>query len=91
MQRVEIPSSVAQRAGSDEIVSIWTNGEVNDFVIGSLKWNDPAAWGLLLVDLARHVSKFYAANGQDEVSALARIKAGLDAEWGSPTEDLHSR
>ena len=91
MQRVEVPNLIAKRDGSGEIVSIWTNGEINDFVIGSLKWNDPAAWGLLLVDLARHVSKMYAANGQDEVSTLARIRSGLDAEWISPTDDLHPR
>ena len=50
-------------------------------------WDDPAAWGLLLVDLARHAARAY---GQLEVcseaEALARIRQGFDAEWDNPTD-----
>jgi hypothetical protein len=48
-------------------------------------WDDPLAWGLLLVDLARHAARAY---GQLEVcsEALARIRQGFDAEWDNPTD-----
>ena len=47
---------------------------------------DPAAWGIALVDLARHAAKAYALNGKlAEDAALARIKQAFDAEWSSPT------
>jgi hypothetical protein len=47
---------------------------------------DPAAWGLALVDIARHAAKAYALNGTlQEDAALARIKQAFDAEWSSPT------
>lgn len=51
-------------------------------------WSDPAAWGLLLVDVARHAARAYAQNGTcPEASALTRIRQGFDAEWDHPTDD----
>jgi len=47
---------------------------------------DPAAWGIAIVDIARHAAKAYGLNGSfAEDAALARIKQALDAEWSSPT------
>jgi hypothetical protein len=91
MKRIDIPKSVVQRPGSKEMVSIWTNGQVNDYVIDGLGWKDSAAWGLLLVDLARHISKMYAQHGQNENDVLKRIKMGFDAEWNAPTDNLEPR
>jgi hypothetical protein len=51
-------------------------------------FDDPAAWGILLVDVARHVSRIYAAEGaMSQADALARIKSLFDAEWASSTDD----
>jgi uncharacterized protein DUF5076 len=44
-------------------------------------WEDPAAWGIMLADLARHVAASYAQDARlDPGEALERIKEGLDAE-----------
>lgn len=48
-------------------------------------WSDPAAWGLVLVDLATHVANAYAAQGHDRAEVLERIRNALDAEWLVPT------
>ena len=51
-------------------------------------FEDPAAWGILLVDIARHASRIYAAEGaMSQTDALERIKSLFDAEWSSSTDD----
>jgi len=55
-------------------------------------WKDPAAWGLMLVDLARHVANSYEQNeGRDRQEVLARIKAGFDADWPSEYDTTTGR
>ena len=52
-------------------------------------WNDPATWGSVLVDLARHIANYCAQNRQlqrDEV--LLCIKTMFEAEWKSPSSEV---
>lgn len=50
-------------------------------------FEDPEAWGILLVDIARHAARVYAAEGAcSEDTALMAIKSMFDAEWDSPTD-----
>ena len=51
-------------------------------------WSEPGAWGILLVDIARHVAQAYSNEGYDFENALFQIKAGFDAEWLSPTDSV---
>lgn len=51
-------------------------------------FEDDAAWGLLLVDLARHVANArQQADGRQPAEVLRRIREGFDAEWESPTDE----
>jgi len=49
--------------------------------------NDPGAWGILLVDIARHVANAYASESESEnqesiySEVLSRIKVGFDEDW----------
>jgi hypothetical protein len=48
----------------------------------------PAVWGILLVDIARHVARMYSQEGdvlRDQ--ALADIRKAFEAEWAAPTDD----
>jgi hypothetical protein len=86
-QELRVPDSWLKQAAAREIVRIWANGDAQNFVLRIDVWRDPAAWGLLLVDLARHIAKAYAqkyGGSVDEV--LARVKEGIDAEFSSPSE-----
>jgi Domain of unknown function (DUF5076) len=50
-------------------------------------FEDPATWGVLLVDIARHASRAYAAEGQfTEADAMERIRKMWMAEVTSPTD-----
>jgi hypothetical protein len=84
-QRMLEPPPVAKDPSAIEILTVWAApGKPQEFKIRSI-YKDPAAWGLLLVDIARHVSRAYAADGRDEKQTLDRIKTALEAEWSHPT------
>ncbi len=86
-QRVLEPPPIAKADPSAiEILTVWAApGKAQQFTIKTT-YKDPAAWGLLLVDIARHVSRAYAAEGAHEKRVLERIRAGFEAEWSHPTD-----
>ena len=82
-----IPDAVNLDENAAEVIRAWVaSGQLHISIAAGL-WQDPAAWGIVLVDLARHVARSYevAANISYE-QALTRIKAGFVAEWDSSAE-----
>ena len=50
-------------------------------------FDDPAMWGMMLVDIARHAARVYEKEGaMSEAEAMARIVDMFEAELGSPTD-----
>jgi len=84
---LEIPPVAHQDPKAVEIARIW--GALGDQHV-SLRpdaWDDPAAWGILLVDLAKHVANaHYELSGRKPSETLSRIRAGFDAEWNDATD-----
>jgi hypothetical protein len=70
-----------------EVLRIWTAPEEGPHVVLRTTWQDPAAWGVMLVDVARHAANAYAKEGWNRAEALAQIKALFDAEWSAPTDE----
>ena len=70
---------------SPDVLRIWLDTKTGQHFSLHTTWSDPAAWGILLVDIARHVARAYADEGVDYDQSLDRIKKGFDAEWSSPT------
>ena len=81
------PEQVLENGSAQEILRVWAvDGDAQHFAIAPDVWSDPATWGLMLVDIARHVARGLArASDQSEADVLARIKAGFDVEWEDPT------
>lgn len=50
------------------------------FLINRSKWDDPAAWGILLCDIAYEVASAYGAN---RLGTVNRIMEGFRAEFDS--------
>lgn len=75
-----------QAAGGDEIARLWiVEGGLH--VSLQRSFDDPAAWGIALVDVARHAARVYAQEGvMSEAQALERIASILRAELDSPTD-----
>ena len=52
----------------------------------------PAAWGIMLADLAKHIVNSHAQDmALDRLKTLQRIKAAFDAELAKPTDDPTGR
>ncbi|MDG3002333.1 DUF5076 domain-containing protein [Paludisphaera mucosa] len=80
------PADVALDPRAVEIARVWITSEGQRASLAATLWDDPAAWGLMLVDLARQVAKAFAAEqGGEAAEVLARIREGFDAEWDHPT------
>jgi hypothetical protein len=86
-RRLPIPNAAGADPKASEILSVWVAAGNQHVSLNPHIWDDPAAWGLLLVDLARHVANAHEQSGvMDSAAALERIRQGFDAEWGSPTD-----
>jgi hypothetical protein len=84
---LSIPPEAQADARAVELVRVWAAGGKQHVSLATGLWNDPAAWGILLVDLARHVADAYGlTQGLEPSVVLHRVKAGFDAEWSNPTD-----
>ncbi|MCB9492594.1 MAG: DUF5076 domain-containing protein [Dehalococcoidia bacterium] len=81
------PAGIHAASRAMELARIWIVDNKQQVSLSGNLWDDPAAWGLMLVDLARHVSKAYENQGRDKEEVLGRILRAFDAERGHPTDD----
>ena len=82
------PPPISNEPSAKELLRVWAGPDLPQEYVIEPMWDDPGAWGLLLVDIARHASKAYAAAGEiSEEEALARIKSLFDAEWNASTDN----
>ena len=88
MRELPIPAIARTATKATEVVRVWVADGAQHVSVATGIWSDPGAWGILLVDLARHLARAYAhSNGPEYSDALDRIKAGFDAEWSRSTDD----
>jgi hypothetical protein len=81
-----VPPAAEGNPRAVEVLRVWAApGQAQQLMLKTT-WKDAAAWGLLLVDVARHAAEAYAREGHDRTAMLARIRSGFDAEWASPTD-----
>jgi hypothetical protein len=82
-----IPPAVHSDPKAKELLRVWAAHGKQHVSLATLVWEDPAAWGIMVVDLCRHVAlAFQQTTGRDPVEVLARIREGFDAEWEEPTD-----
>ena len=85
MNILPVPDQVNRATKAVEVARIWVADGNQIVVLSPHMWDDPAAWGLMLVDLARHVAAAYKRKGRDAASTLNRIHEAFEAEWNHPT------
>ena len=81
------PPDAKGAARAMEIARLWIVDKKLQVVLSDELWDDPAAYGLMLVDLARHLANAYEERGRDRNEVLSRIREGFDVEWADPTDD----
>lgn len=92
-----IPPAAETDENARELVRVWAASGKQHVAIATGLWRDPAAWGIMLVDLARHLARAYELSEElDSGDVLARIRQGMDAEWTRGIDphrlgDLYSR
>jgi hypothetical protein len=83
-----IPPDVAGDPQATELARVWAAHGSQHVSLSPMAWEDPFAWGICLVDLARHLANAYEQElGRDRAQVLRRIKEGFDAEWATPTDE----
>lgn len=72
LRELAAPENVSEDAF--EILRVWIIGGGQEVIIRTEVWDDPAAWGILLYDLVRHVARAYAQTStRTEVQARDRV------------------
>jgi hypothetical protein len=85
---LDIPDAVRSDPDSFELLRVWIAHGGQHVTLRTGGWDDPAAWGIMLADVARHVANAYhQEKGLDRAASLERIKAGLYVEFESPTDE----
>jgi hypothetical protein len=85
--QLTIPDVVARDSKSFEILRVWVADHNQHVSLRTGVWEDPAAWGLMLADLARHIVNTYEpATVADQEQILNRIRLGFEVELQSPTD-----
>ena len=88
-RELPIPPPALAVEGGFEVVRVWVANRAPHVSLATEVWKDPAAWGILLADLARHVARAYEqTEGRDQQDVLTRIHAGLLAELTKSTSKV---
>lgn len=84
--KMPVPPAAKRAKEAREVLSVWI-ADTKAEVVLQPAFDDPMVWGLLLVDVARHVSRMYADDaGLDPDIVLDRIRTGWNAEIANPTD-----
>ena len=84
-RELELPPMATSNGQSFEVLRVWTASGSQEVVLKTT-WKDPATWGLMLADIARHAANAYANEGHDRAEVLAQIRQLMDAEFSDPTD-----
>ena len=82
-KELAVPFAAHEAKEAAEVLRAWI---VDNGLHVSLQrgFDDPAVWGVLLADIARHVAHVFESEDVcSEEEALEAIKETLDAEWDS--------
>ncbi len=83
---LDVPPLAEQNPAAVEVLRVWAASDSPQQFVLRTTWRDPAAWGLLLVDVARHVAKAYEGEGLNPKEVLDRIQEIWNLEWTDPTD-----
>lgn len=83
----KLPEDASSDPSSFEVLRVWNTAKGLNVVLKSDVWSDPAAYGIMLADLARHIANgCFQVSGMSVDAALSRVLEGLNAELSSPTD-----
>jgi hypothetical protein len=88
VRQLPIPGEAASDPNAIELLRVWAAKGKQQVALATGLWDDPANWGIMLVDLVKHIANAYEqTEGLNRSETVDRIRAGLEAEWSSATDD----
>ena len=86
---LSIPPVAQRDKASFEVLRVWIAEHGQHVSIRSGAWEDPFAWGIVLADLARHITHAHELQNQgtDTDAFLQRLIEGFQAEIDNPTDE----
>ena len=82
------PNNTDQATNALEIFSVWYVEDVPYVSVNASAWKDPAAYGIMIADLTRHIAHAYwQAEGRDKQEAFRRILEGFVAQIEFPADE----
>jgi hypothetical protein len=86
-KQLPVPQAAVKDRNSVEIFRVWAVDNTQHVSVNAGLWEDPAIYGLVLADLAKHITNAYKQRlSRDPQKTLERIMAGFAAEMDSPTD-----
>ena len=86
---LDIPPVAQRDKASFELIRVWIAEGGQHVSLRSGVWEDPAYWGMMLADLAKHVVKAHTLMDEeiDEEDFLERLRQGFESEMDSETDE----
>lgn len=87
--QLQVPPEARNDRKSFELLRVWIANQQQHISLRAGVWDDPAAWGMMLADLAGHIANaLHQTTGIDREEALEAIRHGIDAEFATPTDEI---
>ena len=91
-KQLAIPAAATQDAAAFELLRVWVANQSQAITLRPGIWQDPAAWGVMLADLARNIVTVHAEADEhlDTETFLAQLLEGFDTEIESVLNEFSS-
>jgi hypothetical protein len=84
--KLVIPNPALKDPKANEMIRAWVAQKSLHCSVRLGVWKDPAAWGLLLADIVRHVANAHSeSEGRDKAQTIQKIRQGFNAEMDKPS------
>ena len=89
-KQLAVPAAAQKDAASFELLRVWVAQQSQQISLRPGVWQDPAAWGVMLADLARNIVQVHAESDPDLDSEafVAALLEGFDTEIESVLDEF---
>ena len=88
-KQLPVPAAARKDSRAFELLRVWVADGEQPISLRAGIWEDPAAWGMMLADLAGHIANSLEQGaGLDREEAMEQMKEALLADWDAAPEEL---
>lgn len=89
-KQLAVPQAALEDPAAFELLRVWVAHQAQQVTLRPGVWQEPAAWGVMLADLARSIGKIHLENDADldPEAFLSALLEGFDNEIESVLEEF---